>query len=292
MRASILASALLLAPSWGFAEFVIDDAELSRSFAEKLGTMVESSKKALDGHEASQELNRCVGKSLPLPDGAKTCAPVAGNSVYARSLPAVVAVGSVYKCGKCEHWHLGGFATGWILSPDGLVMTNFHVLAKDDGNKIGVMTSDGEVYMATEVLAADKDGDAAIFRIDPRGKSLPCLTLGAGAEPGDEVEIISHPKGRFFCLTQGVVSRFHRQKHRGDDKVVWMSVTADFAVGSSGGPVLNSAGQVVGMVSSTLTAQTNDVAKDKPNGPSVQMVFKDCVSLETLRGLVKAPAAR
>lgn len=186
----------------------------------------------------------------------------------------------------------GAFATGWILSPDGLVVTNHHVLARESGEKIGVMTSGGDVFAAKEVLAADPDGDAAVFRVDPEGRALQFLLLGRAAEPGDEVGIISHPRGRFFCLTEGVVSRYHRQGHRRDNKVVWMSVTANFAAGSSGGPVPDSAGEVVGMAASTMTVQAAGGAKGRSAGANVQMVFKDCVSLATLRGLVKAHDGR
>lgn len=286
MRWFPLLVAMLCAPLWG-DDLVFDDAELSRSFAEKLGRLAES-RRPLDGKMAVEQLTATLGKSVEIPAVPPAGDRVPAPSVYERTLPSVVAVGSVYKCGKCDKWHLGGFATGWTVSPDGLVVTNYHVLAKDDGNKIGVMTSSGEVYAATEVLAANKDGDAAVFRIDVRGQRLPSLALGESPRPGDRVEVVSHPKGRFFCLTEGVVSRFHRQKNRGNGKAVWMSVTADYAVGSSGGPVFDEKGAVVGMVSSTLTAQASENAKDKQGG-NVQMVFKDCVSLGTLRDLIRTP---
>lgn len=271
-------------------DLVIDDAAMSKDFSHKLGAMVDKGQ-SMNGKQTGEALKKAVGKKIPLPQSPQPCSMEGEGSVYERCLPAVVAIGSVYKCGKCDDWHLGGFATGWILSPDGLIVTNHHVLEKSDENTLGVMTPDGSVFPLKEVLAADKGGDAAVFRIDTLGKKLPYLRIAADSEVGQEVSIISHPKGRFYCFSEGIVSRFHRQANRGEGKAVWMSVTADYAVGSSGGPVLNDAGEVVGMVSSTLTATTGgrggggEGNRARQAEGSVQMVFKDCVSLATFRGM-------
>jgi serine protease Do len=148
-------------------------------------------------------------------------------------------------------------------------------------------------------VAADAAGDAAVLRIDTGGRDLPFLALGPAPECGAAVTVISHPVGRFYCLTEGVVSRYHRQQlggpeagaaaspgsepARAADAVVWMSVTADYAVGSSGGPVFNAAGEVVGMVSRTFSSRPGRRPRGGP--ASEQMVFKDCVSLDTLQRL-------
>lgn len=271
-------------------DLVIDDAALSKDFAHKLGAMVEKGQ-SINGKKAGEILKTVVGKKIQLPESPQPCSLEGEGSVYERCLPAIVAIGSVYNCGKCKDWHLGAFATGWILSPDGLIVTNHHVLEKEDNNTLGVMTVDGSVFPLKEILASDKAGDAAVFRVDTLGKKLPYLRIASGSKVGEEISVISHPKGRFYCLSEGVVSRFHSRASNSGGKAVWMSVTADYAVGSSGGPVLNESGEVVGMVSSTLTATTGPTrrgenAKQAPAPTAaVQMVFKDCVSLATLRGL-------
>ncbi|MFM8890916.1 MAG: serine protease, partial [Planctomycetia bacterium] len=219
-------------------------------------------------------------------------------------VPAVVALGSVFKCSNCNDWHVGNVAAGWIASPDGLVVTNHHVLERPPGNHLGVMTSDGEVLAVTDVVAADAARDTAVIRVDPRGRKLPHLGLGAAPGCGSSVTIISHPKGRFFSLTKGVVSRYHRMRY-GDqpnrsppDAVVaaptWMTVTAEFAIGSSGGPVFDEAGRVVGMVS--RTSPGGALAQGKPKEPpppgGEQMIFRECVPVESLRSLfavIRAP---
>lgn len=269
-------------------DLVIDDTALSKDFAHKLAAMVGKGQ-SINGKQAGEMLKAAVGKKIPLPEAQQPCSLDGDGSIYERCLPAVVAIGSVYNCGKCKDWHLGAFATGWILSSDGLIVTNHHVLEKEDANTLGVMTLDGSVYPIKEILATNKTGDAVVFRIDTSGKKLPYLRIAAGSKVGEEVSVISHPKGRFYCLSEGIISRFHTRGAANDGKkAVWMSVTADYAVGSSGGPVLNESGEVVGMVSSTSTATSGGARAGenaKQGAATVQMVFKDCVSLATLRGL-------
>ena len=302
--AGTAAIALVAGMTAAAASPVVDDESLSRGFAAKLGALVDAGG-VLEAEEAGRLLAAASGTSVAVPAAVAQRAIVAKGDLYDAVLPAVVAVGSVYTCDRCSQWHLGGLASGWIVSPDGLVVTNHHVLKRDKGHRFGVMTSDGEVYAVTSIVAADPDGDAAVVRIDGRGREFSCVALGAAPACGTPVRVISHPKGRFYCLTEGVVSRYHRMRRRdsdGDGKdgglpAVWMSVTADYAVGSSGGPVFDPDGRVVGMVSRTATltpppkpgpaGPTSPEAKPQPE----QMIFKDCVSAETLRSLLAMPPA-
>ena len=268
---------------------IIDDEALSANFEQKL-SRIAARGKSLSSRAAHQATVRCHGDRIALPKYAPPPAQSGEESLYRRCAPAVVAIGSVYKCDKCDDWHQDGFASGWIVSPTGLIVTNAHVFQPDSTDRVGVMTQDGEVFAIQEILASNTNGDATVFRIDTGGKTLHCLPIARTASPGEDVTIISHPMGRFYCLTTGKISRFHREKNAQGDTSTWMSVTADFAAGSSGGPVLNARGEVVGMVSSTLTAYSenaeNSQEKDT-HGSEVQMIFKDCVPLEVIRALFK-----
>jgi len=208
-----------LAGSPAVASPVVDDDQLARSFVAGLGRLVDAPAAAggpvtLDSEAATAQLAAAEGRRVLLPAAATPCMLSPDRSLYEAVLPAVVVVGSVYKCGKCNDWHLGGMASGWLLSADGLVVTNHHVFGREAAHRFGVMTADGQVFAVTAVLAADEAGDAAIARIDTRGRQLPFLRLGAAPACGDEVAVISHPAGRFYSLTEGVVSRYHRQRQR------------------------------------------------------------------------------
>ena len=292
---------------------IVDDAALAQQFVEGLATLVENApektQRTLEAGNALRLLAQTEGSSIRLPNRQENLTD-STEELYQRVLPAVVVIGSIYKCDNCSRWHLGGMASGWLLSDHGLVVTNHHVFTEEENHYFGAMTSDGNVFAIRTILASDRDGDAAIAQLDTRGVVLPFLRLGQTAACGDPVVVISHPAGRFYSLTRGVVSRYHRhdadpatmaksdgsvhapRKHTRDETLqdtpapVWMSVTADYAVGSSGGPVFDSSGDVVGMVSRTYSTQANKNHR-RHDSFGNQMVFKDCVSLDTILGLLE-----
>ena len=292
---------------------IVDDAALAQQFVEGLATLVENApsktQRTLEAGNALRLLAQTEGSSIRLPNRQANPAG-SPEELYQRVMPAVVVIGSIYKCDSCSKWHLGGMASGWLLSDHGLVVTNHHVFTEEANHYFGAMTSDGNVYAIRTILASDRDGDAAIAQLDTRDVVLPFLRLGQAAACGDPVVVISHPAGRFYSLTRGVVSRYHRhdadpatmaksdgsvhapRKHTRDETLqdtpapVWMSVTADYAVGSSGGPVFDSSGDVVGMVSRTYSTQASKHHR-RHDSFGNQMVFKDCVSLDTILGLLE-----
>ena len=138
-------------------------------------------------------------------------------------------------------------------------------------------------------LATNKAADLAVFRVD--ATELTPLALGDDAGVGSAVSIISHPDRRFFYQSSGEVARYWKAPRKSSAKdATWMSVTADFARGSSGGPALNGAGAVVGMASSTQSIHYGPTGKDgKPTGP-LQRVTHNCVPVAAIRALTRAPA--
>ena len=209
------------------------------------------------------------GRSLPPAD------------LYARARPSVVAIAQIYKCGKCSRWH-GGSATGFIVRKDGLIVTNFHVVGEDGkGEALGVMLADGRVFPILSVLAADRLNDVAIVKI--AAENLPALPIAPDVPIGGKVYCLSHPVQHFFTFTEGQVSgKFIEPEHRG--QVRQLAITADYAKGSSGGPILNENGAVVGMVRSTSSVYYNQEQGEDRN---IQMVWKLCVPSGAILDLMK-----
>ncbi|MGD7652138.1 MAG: S1 family peptidase [Verrucomicrobiales bacterium] len=272
---------------------VIDDIALINEFTRDLGELADGG-----NIPTADDLKKIAAKAPRFESPLEL--PPAEDAVTSTSYDAlsqsVYLVGTVYNCGKCNQWHRSGSATAWCLGSDGLMVTNAHVFLNAQGAAMGVSDRDGRCFPVTEVLAIDSAADIAVFRV--RAEGLQALPVGPTAEVGDDITIISHPSGNYFMRTSGSVARYLRRpssKNAGQ-KVVWMSVTADYAKGSSGGPVFNSKGQVVGMVATTnsiytgpKTTKKSKNAKAAPTNPKgdLQMVMKHCVPIDSIRNLFR-----
>ena len=123
----------------------------------------------------------------------------------------------------------------------------------------------------------------AVVRLGGSGfKPIPLSSADGIA--GAPVTVISHPNGMFYTVSQGIVSRLYRAQQRSHRGAPRLAITADFARGSSGSPVLDSAGNVVGVVSSTNSIYYN---KDEGIDRNLQMVLKSCIPVSALRELLE-----
>lgn len=203
-----------------------------------------------------------------------------------RSRKGVLVVSGLYKCQNCPNWHSGA-ASGFMLTEDGAFCTSYHVVDNAKNDTLVIMTGDGRVAPVVEVLAADKRTDLAILRANGKGFTpLPVTLNPLDAPIGGKVRVFSHPNRHFYVLSEGIISRKYLDSTRKEGSRRMISITADFAKGSSGAPVFNEYGAVIASVNNTQSAYY-DVKKDGTKD-NLQMVFKNTVSLEHLRTLIKA----
>jgi len=220
--------------------------------------------------------------TCPVALAAPGTTPLAREDVFRLRRDSVLVVGSLYKCGKCAKWHTTT-AAGFCVSTNGVLVTNFHVINSTNGVVIGAMAWNRSIYPVKAVLAADKDADVAVVQLD--GSGFVAAPLGTTAPVGASVSVIGHPSTHFFMFTAGVVAGYyiitceHSPAH-----VPRMTITADFAEGASGGPVLDERGNVVGMVESTQTL----AAKKDADHDNTQMIVKNCVTVDTIMKLITA----
>jgi len=136
-----------------------------------------------------------------------------------------------------------GQGSGFIVSADGLILTNAHVVR--DAKEVTVKLHDRREFHA-KVLGADPASDVAVLRID--AKNLPAVAIGdtAQLQVGDYVLAIGAPFGFERSATQGIVSAKGRSLP-GDSYVPFIQTDAAVNPGNSGGPLFNAQGQVVGI---------------------------------------------
>jgi len=148
--------------------------------------------------------------------------------------------------------------SGFLISPDGRILTNNHVIS--GSSKIEVRFSDGSRYTA-KVLVADRADDLALIQIDPK-KKVPFLKLGDsdGLQVGQKVLAIGNPFGFSGTLTTGIVSSLGREI-RNENSTLEGLVQTDAAIneGNSGGPLLDSQGNVIGINTAILAPSGGNI---------------------------------
>jgi len=145
-----------------------------------------------------------------------------------------------------------GQASGFIISEDGYVLTNHHVI--NGADEIKIVMSDGQEYNKVEVVGSDDAADVALLKING-AENLPSVELGDSddLEIGEWVIAIGNPFGLTETLTVGVVSALGRKLGQPDVYQDFIQTDAAINPGNSGGPLLNLEGKVVGINSAIIT---------------------------------------
>jgi len=187
------------------------------------------------------------GGSVQAPVGAQTSAGSGARplvqtpaEIAARSTPAIVTV----RAGD-------GLGTGFVVRKDGWVATNFHVVR--GATAVTVVFSDHREFPVVEIMNANRLHDLVILRIDAR--DLPVLPIGDSDQvrPGDSVLAIGHPLGLEDTVSNGLISAV-REVHAG---LSVLQISAPIAPGSSGGPLFNDRGEVIGVATAVSTRGQN-----------------------------------
>lgn len=204
------------------------------------------------------------------------------KDIYNLAVKSTLIIARGYKSPVTKMWQTS-MAGGVVIDKSGIVVTNYHVMQPSRGNVMAAMTSDKQVYPVVEVLAADQAMDIAIIKVD--AKELTPLPLSTGNDVGSRVYTVSHPDGRLYSLSQGIITR-HFYDYDRNMKAHRFAISADFAKGSSGAPILDDKGNVIGLVSSTRSIYYN-----RENGvdQNLQMVVKNCVPVQSILKLLKSP---
>lgn len=147
-----------------------------------------------------------------------------------------------------------GAGSGFLIDAEGHILTNYHVVA--GAQTIQVTLGDKSRYMA-KFIGADQRNDIALLKIDPHGRKLTPLPLGDSRNlvVGQRVLAIGNPFGFQSTLTTGVISSLGRTVQTGENTFIDEAIQTDAAInrGNSGGPLLNSHGQVIGINSAIFS---------------------------------------
>lgn len=143
--------------------------------------------------------------------------------------------------------------SGFFISEDGLVVTNFHVVEKAIGAKdfnIFVKMYNGAHLIVEEVVAYNENDDIALLRVDTRDMPFVRPAKHNKFKEGESIIVIGSPLGYELTISDGIISRVSTREKM-------FQITAPISPGSSGSPVFNSKGEVIGVATASRTAGQN-----------------------------------
>jgi serine protease Do len=176
-----------------------------------------------------------LGSPAPAKTRPKAAPSVTELTEMAR--PSIVTVTQIGRGGMHE-----ALGTGFVISPDGLIATNEHVVGS--ARRLQVQFADGAIADVTSIHATDPTLDLAIIKVDRHDlKPLPLGKSGT-VKQGQQVIALGHPQGLQFSVVEGVISAM-----RDIEGAHMIQIAIPIEVGNSGGPLLDLGGRVLGIVS-------------------------------------------
>ena len=166
-------------------------------------------------------------------------------AIVKRISPAVVVV-------ETQRGSKKGLGTGFFINSRGQIVTNYHVIFGAD--QAVVRTQAGRRYPVKQIVAENKEADLVLLAADiPSSEISPLEVSGKLPEVGEKIYAIGHPMGLEKTVSEGIVSAIRKLPKLGDI----IQITAAISPGSSGGPVFNSSGVVIGVARATFRTGQN-----------------------------------
>lgn len=147
-----------------------------------------------------------------------------------------------------------GEGTGTVISSDGYIVTNSHVIGDTNSYKINIVFNNSDEYVA-KIVGYDTRTDLAVLKIDAKNLTYTKFSDSSKVEVGQDVVAIGNPGGSSFqnSLTKGIVSAVERELDLGAN-VDYIQIDAAINPGNSGGPLCNLYGQVIGINTAKISA--------------------------------------
>ncbi len=205
------------------------------------------------------------------------------GEIYDKTIPSIVGV---YAYGDTA----GSFGTGIILSGDGYIVTNAHVVA--GSSQVWIAPYEGSA-LECDLVGFDARSDLAVLKVYPR-TPLPAAEFGDSSQlhVGDSVAAIGNPLGDelWGTMTNGIISAVNRQVTRDNgDTMTLLQTSAALNSGNSGGALLNTRGQVIGITNMKIMSSDNSVEGLGFAIPSTAV--KDAVDAMIATGTYDGPAS-
>ena len=218
---------------------------------QQLGRQIDDLQKQIDSAPASGG----TSGALPAADGSA----MTPAQLYQSNVDSVVAISCTMQTTAYGQTVQGtSSGSGFILSADGYVVTNYHVV--QSASDITVTTHSGDEYAAT-VKGYDATNDVAVLKVEAEGLSAVSIGSTSDLSIGDMVVAIGNPLGRLAATeTVGYVSGINREVTTDNTVISMLQTDAAINPGNSGGPLFNMYGEVIGITTAKYSGTTNSGA--------------------------------
>ena len=200
------------------------------------------------------------------------------QEIYLKNIDSVVSI-------SCQLYGGSANGTGVVLSQDGYIVTNAHVVA--DAQAVTVRLSDDR-ELAAQIIGADEVSDLAVLRIDAEDLVPASFGESENLRVGDTVVAIGDPLGVELrgTLTDGIVSAINRDVMVDGRPMTLIQTNAALNSGNSGGPLINCYGQVIGINTMKISAFTNQAGVEGLGFAIPSATVKDVVDQLIRQGYV------
>jgi serine protease Do len=179
-----------------------------------------------------QETERISGKSVESMPGSSL------SEMYEKNKNAVFLIAVP----QTEEMYAQG--TGFFISSSGIGVSNFHVFEDGDKENAIIKTADNHQYRLKSILKSDKELDFIVFEVENDHNDFPYLVIAnTKTGVGEDVFAIGNPRGLEHTLSRGIVSSYRENE-------TMIQTTTEITHGSSGGPLFNMKGEVIGITTS------------------------------------------
>ena len=240
----------------------------------------ETAAQPTDDKGAYRLARRPLPDTLPSNDTGKTLTP---TQVYQMNVGAVCGIATQVTTNVWGQTTTSACTgSGFVLTEDGYIVTNNHVVADANEDSIVVQLYSGEEYPAA-IVGTDSMNDVALLKIEAEG--LQTITIGDSdqIEVGETVEAIGNPLGTLSgTVTDGIVSALERQVTIDGNNMTLLQTSAAVNPGNSGGGLFNASGELIGIVNAKSTSDSSGNAVDNIGFAipinSVKTIIEDLIS--------------
>lgn len=291
VTACVLAMMLVSGASIGIYEGVRSSLDSNESIVANTAEQSESDSSTGENSEANTAKKDSSESWIQL---ASTSGSMSVTDIVKKVTPSVVGVQSTFSSSNNMGDVYGGFfgygnqnnssqgatgvGTGIVMSDDGYIVTNAHVIYDDEygygkASAVKVQMSDQETTYDARIIAYDQEADIAVLKIEADHLTPADFGDSTNCEVGEMVVAIGNPLGLEFqnTVTCGIISALDRKVTINDNTMTLIQTDTAINSGNSGGPLINSSGQVIGINSAKMSSTYSGQATVEGIGFAIPM---------------------